>query len=922
MSIPPLRPGAISRPRLVDQVNAGLIGRLTLVVAPAGFGKTTLILEWLKQLPVPGYPWEETHCAWVSLVNADNQPKQFFAYLLGALQRMTPGFGADLLASLDSSAGTDLLILIQDLLNDFATQATPFLLVLDDYHVITDDSIHKLINLLIEHLPTNVHLVITSRSMPPLDLPRWRARGYLHEITAPALRFTQEETQAFLAETMRLDLPDEVAVALEDTTEGWAAGLQLIALALRAQSLHEDWDQQVDWRRRFTGSERTVADYLLAEVLAHQPAEVQEFLFCTVLMPQFNAPLCNQLLSAADDYDAKSRLEKKPAQQMLKILEKSDLFLIPLDNQRQWYRYHHLFADLLQDRLRQAWSKEKINTLHLAASDWFGDQGMIHEAIDQAFKAGAEDAAAKLIEAIPKRLLWHPDLVGMIPSWSQQLSESTLASHPGVILNTAAVQLIRGQISELRKLLENLKQYAVFDAERMILEAVLLRNDGQMMEAFEMLQEANGRLPASSDTIQDIANLQLAVCSMQLGDLDEAERYTNTIRTKHETLYAETVDAFPVHLQAIQWHGYLVAMKGDLNLARTIFQSGLDRIAASGQASPMSGSLCAQLGSIHYQWNEIQRAQDNYDQAMAWGERTRISDVLFGALFGLAELACYYQETESLQDVLDQFNRFVQDAKIPGFETQMAWTAAGYWLRMGDLEKAVRWAKTPGLPLDIPPPYPLHEGYQALAAVRVAESRALKSSKHLRQMLMLVDQLIPQAKLTQNRMQLIRDFLLKSLILDGLSKSKEAVRTLHIALELGQEGGYTRVYLDAGPLLHDLLQKALHYGEHITVIRRLLIEFAKEPSHRSGQIPKEADAHTPLPRTDGLKQVDPLIEPLTDRENEVLQLIARGLSNKAIQEQLFISNNTVRTHIKNLYSKLGVNNRTQAVLRAQELRLA
>jgi LuxR family maltose regulon positive regulatory protein len=907
---------------LVDQVNAGLTGRLTLVIAPAGFGKTTLILEWLKQLPVPGYPWQEIHCAWVSLVHADNQPKQFFAYLLGSLQRMSPGFSADLLASLDSSAGTDLLILVQDLLNEFATHATPFLIVLDDYHAITDDSIHELISMLVEHLPPNVYLVISSRSTPPLDLPRWRARGYLNEITAPALRFTPVEAQAFLAETMRLDLPDEVAVALEDTTEGWAAGLQLVALTLRAQSLHENWDQRVDWRQRFTGSERDVADYLLAEVLAHQPADVQEFLFCTVLMPQFNASLCNQLLSAADDNDARSRLERKPAQRMLEVLEKSDLFLIPLDTQRQWYRYHHLFADLLRDRLRQAWSQEKINTLHLAASDWFGDQGMIHEAIDQAFKGGAEDAAAKLIEGIPKRLLWHPDLVGMIPSWSQQLSESTLARHPGVVLNTAAVQLIRGQISELHKSLESLKQYAVFDAERMILEAVLLRNEGQMMEAFEMLQEASRRLPNSSDTIQDIANLQLAVCSMQLGDLDEAERYTNMIRTKHETLYAEKVEAFPVHLQAIQWHGYLVAMRGDLNLAQAILQSGLDRILASGQASPMSGSLFAQLGSIHYQWNEIQRAQDYYDQAMAWGERTRISDVLFGALFGLAELACTYQETESLQDVLEQFDRFVQDAKIPGFETQIAWTAAGYWLRMGDLEKAARWAKAPGLPLDIPPPYPLHEGYQALAAVRVAESRSLKSSKHLRQMLMLVEQLIPQAKLTQNRIQLIRDFLLNALILDGLSKTKEAVRMLHSALELGQEGGYIRVYLDAGPLLHDLLQKAVHYGEHIIMIRRLLIEFAKEPFLRSGVIGKGADVPSPLRQADGLVQVDPLIESLTDRENEVLQLVAKGHSNKAIQEQLFISNNTVRTHIKNLYGKLGVNNRTQAVLRAQELRLA
>jgi len=922
LSIPQLRLGAISRPRLIDELNDGLASRLTLIMAPAGFGKTTLVLDWLNQLPAPDFPWEQKHCAWVSLDPADNQPVQFFAYLLGALQRMIPGFCNDLFASLENTADVDLTILIQDLLNEFATSGTPYLVVLDDYHVITDKAVHELTNLLVEYLPPNVHILITTRDVPPLDLPRWRARGYLNELTASALRFTHEEAQAFLTSTMRLNLPEKVAMAIETRTEGWVVGLQLAALALRGQPIREDWDKGVDWNQGFTGRNRTVADYLLAEVLEHQPQEIQDFLLCTAILPQFNAPLCDHLLAVFNETNKGNQSTRENAQQMLERLEKSDLFLIPLDSQRYWYRYHQLFAELLQNRLQQTWSAEKINTLHLAASTWFEEQGMIREAIVQAFEAGAEKAAAKLIEAIPEHRLWQSDLSGMISSWSRQLSPKTLENHPGVILYTAATQLMQGKISDLRQTLASMKQFAVLKAEQMVLEAILIRNNGQLAEAFEMLQESIKQLPASADTIQDLANLQLAVCSMQLGELDQAERYTNIIRTRHETLSTNTLEISPIHLQAIQWQGYLVETRGNLNRAQGIYQAGLDRIASSGQPNPMAGQLYARLGGIHYQWNEIQAAQDYYDQAMTWGERTRIADILFDALFGLADMACYYQDSESLQDVIDQFNSFVQDANIPGFESLIAGVTARYWLRMGELEKAVRWANESELPLHIPPPYPLHEGYQILIAIRVAESRALMSAKALPQMLALVEQLITQAEGTQNQLQIIQDYLLKSLILDGLSKSRDAVHTLYKALELGQAGGYIRVYLDTGPLLHGLLQKALSYGEHIPTIRRLLVSFAKEPD-RTQEYLSKIDAESAMDTSTRASDfVEPLVESLTDRENEVLQLLANGFSNKAIQEQMFISNNTVRTHIKNLYGKLGVNNRTQAVLRAQDLGLA
>ena len=906
--IPPLRAGAVSRPRLIDLLNAGLSGRLTLMSAPAGFGKTTLVLEWLRQLPAPGFPWSINDCAWVSLDPGDNQPAQFFSYLLAALQRVAPGFGADLDASLANAADTDLTVLVQDLLNEFGAGGRPYLLVLDDFHLIHDGTLHELINLAVEYLPPNVHIVLTSRDSPPLDLPRWRVRGYLNEVTAPALRFNAQEVRDFLAGTMQLDLHEDVAAMLKDRTEGWAAGLQLAALALRSKPDQEGWEHTLADFWDLSGRDRAVADYLLSEVLDRQLPEIQEFLFRTAIIPQFNASLCDALLAVPPAISAGSL----PAQRMLDQLEKSDLFLVPLDNERGWYRYHHLFRELLLSRVQDLWPIEQVNKLHRVASDWFATAGLVSDAVDQAFLAGEETMAARLVEQVPMHQLWHSDLGAKIPAWRARMSDEVLLAFPGVTLQTAGTQLIRGEISGLRRSLEWLKVHEQFEPERQVLEAILVRNNGQLLEAFEMLEGAIQRLPDSFGAIRDVAYLQLSVCSLEMGDYKQAEHYAEYIRGRYETTPVASGEIFPVHLQVFQILGTLAELGCDLVQAQAVYQAGLDLIADSGKSNPMTGLFFARLGSIHYQWNEIQVAEDYFSRAMSWGERTRISDILFSALFGQAELACYYRNVELLEDIFAQFQRLVQGG-IPGMEARSAGAMAAYRLRIGQLERAVRWANASGLPLEIPPPYILQEAYQTLAAVRIAESHELKTGDQLPAILAVVDKLIPQAEQVGNRMLLARNYLLRALLLNGLNDKQEAVRALYRSLEIGEAGGLVRLYLDAGPPLHDLLQKALAFGEQITPIRRLLVAFAQEPGAT------EKRGH-PTPRA-----IEPgstgLAEPLTERENEVLFLIARGLSNKSIQDQLFISNNTVRTHIKNLYGKLGVNDRTHAVLRAQELGL-
>lgn len=909
LQIPPLRSQTVARPRLVERLNAGLHGRLTLVAAPAGFGKTTLVLEWLRQLPTPGFPWSINDCAWVSLDPGDNQPAQFFSYVLAALQRVAPGFGADLDASLGNAAETDLTILVQDLLNEFGSSDRPFMLVLDDFHVINDRAIHERINMVVEYLPSNVHLVLTSRDSPPLDLPRWRVRGYLNEVTAPALRFNGDEVDSFLAETMRLDLPEKVAAKLKDRTEGWVAGLQLAALALRNRSDQEKWEHALADFRDLSGRDRAVADYLVSEVLERQSPDVQEFLFRTALLPQFNASLCDALLAVS----AAESTRPISAQRMLHQLEKSDLFLVPLDNEGGWYRYHHLFRDLLESHVREIWPGEQICVLHRVASDWFAAEGLVEDAIDQAFQAGDEAKAASLVEQIPMHQLWHSDLGAKIPSWRAQMSEEILLAFPSVTLQTAGTQLIRGEISGLRRSLEWLRTQEQFEPETQVLEAILVRNNGQLVEAFEMLEEAIGNLPASSDAIRDVAFLQLSVCSLEMGDMKQAARYADMVLSRHENQAVEAGEIFPVHLQAFQLLGTLAELACDLVRAQSIYQTGLDRITASGKSNPMTGLFFARLGNIHYQWNEIRIAEDFYSRAMAWGERTRISDILFGALFGQAELACYYRNEELLEDIFLQFQRLVQDARILGMEARAAGMMAAYRLRIGQLDRAVRWVNSVDLSMHMPPPYILQEAYQTLAAVRVAESFELKTGDRLPALLGVIDQLILQADRVGNRVYLARDYLLKGLLLNGLDRQREAVEALHRSLEIGEQGGLVRLYLDSGPPLHDLLQKALAYGEQLTPIRRLLVAFAQEPGAKVKQ-----GQEFPVTSESGDSG---LFEPLTEREAEIMVLIAQGLTNKAIQEKLFISNNTVRTHIKNLYGKLGVNDRTQAVLRAQELGL-
>lgn len=917
VTIPPRRAGAVQRPRLVDKLNAGLTGRLALISAPAGFGKTTLVLEWLRQLPAPGFAWTSTHCAWVSLDPDDDRPSQFFAYLLAAIQRVTPDFGEDLFASLDAAAEPDLTVLVQDLLNEFNTRAGPYLLVLDDFHLITNGTVLDLTNRIVEYLPSNVYIVLTARDTPRLDLPRWRARGYLNEITAVDLRFTADEARSFLSETMQLEVPEETAVMLEDRTEGWAAGLQLAALTLRVRQALPDPAETFGWDERISGLNRDVADYLLAEVIERQTQETRDFLMHTAILPRFTAPLCDALLSVQS---AGERTIGRPAQEILERLEKSDLFLVPLDGERRWYRYHHLFGELLQNRLESAWPDSRIRELHRAASIWFHRNGVPKEAIEHAFLAGAQADAARLIAELPMEQLWHSDLGSNISVWSGQLSEEALVAHPQVVLQTAGAQLIRGQISDLRVSLEWLSRHGFFEPERVVIDAILVRNNGQLHEAQAMLQEAVERLPASSDAIRDIAHLQLAVCSMELGDTTKSARHVDLILKKHDLLRRPEEAVPPIYLQALQMQGGLAEIRGDLVQAQEIYRSGLDQIAASKGSNAMAGLFDSRLGAIHYQWNEMDKAEAYIDRALAWGERTRISDIVFGSLFGLADLACYHRDPELLEDVIAQMNRLIREARIPGMDARSAAIAAGLWLRMGELDRAVRWANASGLRLDIPPPYPVHEGYQILAAIRIAENHALGAGEHLPLIRTLVDQLILQAEQYQNRGLMIRGYLLKALVLEGMSQTREAAEALNRSLQLGESGGYLRVYLDAGEPLRDLLQKAQAYGEQMTPIRRLLVAFAKEPA----EVPERdrmGDSRPPANDTDFPDLAAPLIDPLTDRETEVLQLIAVGLTNKDIQVRLFISNNTVRTHIKNLYGKLGVSDRTQAVLRAQALGL-
>ena len=874
----PLRPDLVPRSRLLERLGTGLTQRrkLTLVVAPAGFGKSTLVAAWVALLAEG--PWQT---AWISLDARDADPLRFLQYMVAALRRLYPTFAPALFRADDSQA-PDLEVVVETIINELAEIEAPTLLVLDDLHNALSPTLPGLLEMLIEYAPVPFHIAITSRETPPLPLPRWQARDQVTQISAVDLRFDALESAAFLTVTMGLQLDQDALQTLEERTEGWVAGLQLAALALRR-------DGSEDLAQLVSGRDRLIGDYLFSEVFDRQPPDLQRFLLATSLLSRFNASLCNALF------------ELDSSEMMLIKLERANLFLVPLDNQRHWYRYHHLFAEHLQALLRRRMPGAELALLHRRAAEWFADAGFREEAIDHALRGGDPAFAAHLISGTPSQVLWEQGGAAALIAWVAVLPDDVLAEFPRTAFLAAAAHIVVGDLPAALQYLALLAADPQMAPYYQLLHAIILRNEGHIPRAMVQLREAQSRIPNDDLVLQTMAGLQLATNYYESGLLDQAENLLGSLRSR---LAAGAAALFSPLLQVVGMQGLIALARADLHRAADLYREGIALVVAEGGAlHPMVGQMYSGLGDVYYLWDHIGEAESYYRKTWSLGEASGISDLFSYSAFGLANIAVLRGDRSAVLEHMAYLRGTARRAAIDHIQERLDATLADYELRLGNLDAALRWAARCGLSLDEGPVHQNLYRWQVFLAVRLAEIAHHGTLEKLPQWRRSIDRLLDLVRSSSQSLTMLRLLLKRAVADDLVGERGRAMESVQEALALGSAGGVVRPFLAEGQSLQVLLEHAAQTQERTRYLRRILLGFAA--------------AVGPMPEAVG----GTLLEPLTVREHTVLQLIAAGLSNREIEEELVLSRNTVRSHLKNLYGKLGASGRVNAIRRARELNL-
>ena len=896
--IPPRRPrnSVVARSRLVDRLNVPDGHRLTLISAPAGFGKTTLLSEWIPQ--------SEQCVPWLSLDAGDNDPLRFWTYVIAALQMLQPDLGASALALLESPQSPPLEVVLISLLNDIAAFHDRFVLVLDDYHVVETPAIHTALTFVLDHLPPQMHLMITSRSDPPLPYAHWRVRRQLTEIRAADLRFTPDEAAAFLNRVMGLNLSAAEIAALETRTEGWIAGLQLAALSM------QDHDDVGGFIRSFTGSHAYIIDYLAEEVIQRQSADIQAFLLQTSILDRMCGAVCDAVLERTD------------SQATLETLRHYNLFVIPLDDDRRWYRYHYLFVEVLRARLREA-QPTALRALHQRASEWYAQNDLLTEALQHALAAGSTGLAARLIEQHGLALIAHGESRPVLTSL-EALPDRLFQDRPMLyIVHGAILSLMnRPEAAEMR-LQEAERAMALLPADDqarhlrgivLTIRAELSRYVGDVNGSVNFAREAAALLPATDRASRQRASDYVALDFLLTGDMVRASEVYPA------ELIASTQAAGDLigHFSVISTVGWANLYQGRLREAARLFQTGLAEVAAAGLQHFFADMFYhLGLGTIQYEWNELDAAEYQLEQGLQLAHG--ISVEANGALVGSMALARIHQARGDAAGALEILNRFVRLAYEHHFAALLI--ARGEAMRahallmQGEIDAAWRWLETNGLTIDSELTFPLERGYLTLA-------RILMIRQDSQAALQLLTRLLQDAEPKARFDSVIEIQMLRALALHAEDNTPEALIALEQALSLAEPEGYIRVFVDEGEALRWLLSefrlpiemRSTHLHAYLD---KLLAAFPEPALLRPLS---HISQHTATLRGH-LSAVSHVIEPLSDRELEVLRLIADGLSNHEIATKLVVGLGTVKTHINNIFGKLAVKNRTQAVARARELNL-
>jgi LuxR family transcriptional regulator, maltose regulon positive regulatory protein len=898
--IPPPRAKIVPRPHLVDRLNEGLHRKLTILTAPAGFGKTTVLSEWIPKSP---------RCVtWLSLDEEDKDSTRFWSYFIYSLQGLHPDFGNAALALLQSPQTPSITSILTTLINDIATFPDSFATVLDDYHVIDAKPVDDGLTFLLKHLPPQMHLVIASREDPNLPIARLRARDQLTELRATDLRFTPAESAEFLNQVMGLNLSTEDIAALETRTEGWITGLQLAALSMQGRS------DTAGFIQAFTGSHRFVLDYLAGEVLERQPELVRNFLLRTAILDRLSGSLCDAVT------------EQEGGRRMLEALEHGNLFLIPLDNQNHWFRYHHLFADVLRAHLMEE-QPDLIPILHRRAGEWFEQNGLLPDAIYHALAAQDFEWAAGLVE-----MAWPAMDRSRQPAkwlgWAKQLPDELVRARPVLNVGYAWALLDQGKLeagearlkdaerwldktagekvqskaTPIEMVVIDKREFQFLPATTASARAYLALALGDVPATMKHAQRALDRLPEGDHLRRGTPASLLALASWTCGDLEAAERSLADAMTSFQQagniLFAIT-GAF--HLADIR------ATLGRLHQAFDTYQQSLQ--LAKGQGKSVlwgTADLHTGLSDLLREQNDLEAAAEHLLRSEELGEQAALPRWRFRWCLVRARVQESLGDLDRALVLLNEAERHYVRGPVPDVRPITA-LKTRVWIRQGKLNEAKGWVREQGLSPDDDLSYLREFEYITLARVLIAQYRNEGADSSVHDAMGLLERLLKSAEEGSRIGSIIEILVLQALACEAQGNTQSALKSLERALTLAEPEGYVRIFVDEGIPIAKLLSEIASRGTMTDYTDKLLAIITKEMQERANK--------------SNLPTVQPLIEPLSQREVEVLRLVVQGFSNREISERLFLALPTVKGYNRTIFNKLQVHRRTEAVARARELDL-
>lgn len=928
---PETRLDLVPRARLIDKLRAGCHRKLTLISAPAGFGKTTLVSEWIARCERPA--------AWLSLDEGDNDPTRFLTYLVAALQAMPIGekgaiasngaqIGEGVLSLLQSPQSLPLESVLTALLNEIVTISDNFILVLDDYHLLNAKPIDDALTFLLDHLPSQMHLVIATRADPRLPLARYRVLNQMTELRETDLRFTPAESAGFLNQAMGLTLSAEEIAALETRTEGWIAGLQLAVLAMQGLSTQGQADT-TRFIQTFTGSHRFVLDYLVEEVLQRQTESVRSFLLHTAILDRLSGPLCNAITGEED------------GQGMLEDLERGNLFVVPLDDRREWYRYHHLFAEVLHAH-SMAEHPEELPTLHRRASEWFEQNDLLPDAIRHAFAAKDFERAARLIELVQPTIGRSSQAATWL-GWVRALPDEMVRVRPVLSVGYAWALLGSSELEVSRTRLQDAERWLdvatdmiersettspeMGRTEMVVVDEALFRSlPATIATSRAYIAQALGNVPSSVtyaqqalDLLTEHDDVERAVPATLLGtaywasgDLEAAHQsfsnFMAIFQVSGNIPMALTGTSFLADIRITQGRLYeaVKIYEQSLKLALSYTNAAGARITEQGESLFLGMTeLYVGLSELHCERGDLEAAAQHLLRSEELGEQAMIPGNEYRLYPAIARIKAAQGDLDGALNLLNEAERLYYKTPLPDVRP-LAAQKTRIWVRQGRLTEALRWVRERGVSVDDDLSY-LHEfEHVTLARVLIAQYKSEKNKRDqvdrsIREVMGLLSRLLKVSEEGGRMGSVIEILMLQALAYEAQGNISCALAPLVRALTLAEPEGYVRLFVDEGPPMRALLREAAKQGIAPNYVRQLRIAFG------------EPESKIPVAQS--------LIEPLSPRELELLALVADGLSNRQISDKLVISIATTKKHMSNVLGKLSASNRTEAVRRAQDLQL-